>query len=1354
MNVVEEEEAQRIRPQNATTLNVVEDHRGLILAEPIVVNESNTKSKTTSDANYNDDKSSVPAAKLQEDSNEALEDTQHSIVVEPEDTKERESESETAAARSGEISPVGQEPAGLDYVDDDKDGDEIERRLFVESGKKISDELKRFREQRAKRFSRKQKHRRKRNRKRRRQISNKHLVKMTQTRQSSSSTQAYDGTASLPVTDASLITLNHQQQQHPNNQLTSSLKNHRPNPMNLSSAVQRLIMSKLGTGTNNNNHQHQQQLRAGQKFANEQQSSSTSAIVINPMPNVEFLQPAEEYRGDNQATKKYPHHQLHQPDLFADNFGQPHASSAFGASTTIGDGNDVSTFHAGRLSSSTSAGNSRQVVPIEIIGLDPAVTNSIIYGSDNGESELPLDSGHSHYASNLAAATSGENTDQQSGASNLQQTRGSRNTMNQPSILHIHHFHPLAGGNSKQQMADATAAVAAAATSAGHGGEGELAEQQQLSEVSQQQQQLQQTGQAGDETNGGAEQINETTRDQREANQWHGAEQKFQNQQLFVTNKGELVYLAVQDKTGDGVHESVAGHSGESVDPSEPQTQENTVGDAHVQDQLTAERPNNDSSEHQFIPAGYQQQVIIMQHPNGSRSIVPIKQANNGNQQSNETGEEDTNNSASAGQTMPVNMAKPTTNGSQLQNQANKMIMVSYRPSNMRQTVQGNGTQVQVPMRGAYNDGQESTHMLSEQKQAAPNLMQHSAQNYGEKSTSPQGDFHNSTEANSHLLDRLWKQINTTSIQQRPSAQMVQPPGSSYTSPASNSGPPLMGPLSFHLHTRPLLVEDVAAAGGSSLVDVNDLRTSAPDWSRFRPSSLAGGAFRGPIPSNHSHPYSVGIHQNMIDSSALFEPIMVARPNSAVAAAATLPGNSSSANLLTNSELLNLFRELKRPTSNSSSHSLVQANLIDAAAAASAASTKLGGFELTQASNQSPPKYLKNQQNQTLFPVVANSIHNKKPPSKLNTDTITPSSNLPTPIVNTYRPNLASTSGGDSTADNSGVSNLAMAFISVISLVTLALIAGKYMIVCILLIDVSRSKKSLTDYRHCRSVASLIYRYRRRSMGRCSNLAGRSRLNLTQRTKHFVRSNFVNPNDVSSIKSINLSAGSSTLKTSTGTESTISGESGKGGRGESRVHNQPLNVDRYTTTKSFGNGNGNGVVGLGKCLSTFNANSMATDAKYHGHHHHEQEPATDIKTLNTRAQKQSYLKSLISAPTADTNKTKRSSGGTTDAAAASADSNYLNIKQRYSGGGGGASAGHVNQNYGLSLVARMSAINSMDDGDPLHTKAKARMQHTTCSATVSPNQHRKQTSASGFKPPSHNNNCKLAPDIDGTKNRL
>lgn len=200
---------------------------------------------------------------------------------------------------------------------------------------------------------------------------------------------------------------------------------------------------------------------------------------------------------------------------------------------------------------------------------------------------------------------------------------------------------------------------------------------------------------------------------------------------------------------------------------------------------------------------------------------------------------------------------------------------------------------------------------------------------------------------------------------------------------------------------------------------------------------------------------------------------------------------------------------------------------------------------------------------------------------------------------------------------------------------------------------------------HSLPSASMIYRHRRRTVGRCADLPGRSARkltrNLTQRTKHFVRANFVNPNDVTSIKSINMdSAGNST---SGGPNKKPPGVGLKAtpaacGNGTNTNDDHPMNnnsaSDRvgYLTKKTFG-----------QSLSTFNQTPLSE--KYHfTTQSSSEDSAADIKTLNTRLQKTSYLKSLISSPEClllgkSKNKTPVNQAESTDSGAY-----YLNVRNK------------------------------------------------------------------------------------------
>lgn len=136
-------------------------------------------------------------------------------------------------------------------------------------------------------------------------------------------------------------------------------------------------------------------------------------------------------------------------------------------------------------------------------------------------------------------------------------------------------------------------------------------------------------------------------------------------------------------------------------------------------------------------------------------------------------------------------------------------------------------------------------------------------------------------------------------------------------------------------------------------------------------------------------------------------------------------------------------------------------------------------------------------------------------------------------------------------------------------------------------------------------------------MGRCVDLPPKSRLNLTQRTKRFLFNNFKSTNqEVASIKSINLNItdGTNNLANESSPKSNGGSEGGDGGckaliNGNTVTKNN--RTDRISVTQTFG---------LAP-MSTFanTPSSQFTD-----------NTASDIKTIKTRLQKPSYLKSLIS----------------------------------------------------------------------------------------------------------------------------
>lgn len=1052
--------AEPVRPQNVTLHSVGE---GLEEEEEEEEKaDEATKSKQATTQLHDDNKNDKPRStkrEEEEDSNEALEDKHHATVVEPDDS-ENVSAAKLREIRAPNDGLNSEKSISLDVVDESDD--EIERRLLV--GSKISEELRKLREQRAKRLSKKQRRQRRRNKKRRRQISGKNLAKMTQTRQSSSSTQAYDATAAASSTDSPMITAS---------PLTTGLRQHLPNPLNLSSAVQRLLLGKLSSANSATQRNPQdQQVALGQSLAEQKFSASnqqgTSMMTINPMlHNIEYLQAANDYQG---TASHLPHRNRHhlQPSssdgLFSDSFAQAQASSISGAGTAAG-----SSF-AARL---PAVSNNRQVVPIEIIGLDPAVTNSIIYGG--GELQL-LDNGG-------GATSPGDNSDNQSGASNqlrqLQQTRGLRNinldsgsraNLNQPAILHIHHFHTSSAGG-KQTVVDA-------------GGT-----EQEMSDVGQQQQPQAQEQQ--NETNVSVEpNSNEPATASQDAqqiqtisnsagqNQWQTT-QGIQNQQLFVNDKGELVYLAVQNggpATDDSQETNSSSESGEQAPISEPASHEGEPPGGHGGPHAQAGSPTDEPA----AVSNRQQQLFYTRHPS-DRQIVPIPMHANGGPQAainhNEASETDYGGSEAS-------LAQPPESGAQ-SDDAGKMIMVSYRPSGGGQASNSSSVIREQPMRGAYNDGQESTVALSSSSggkllNLATNKSD-TAKFIPKSFTSSTGDINNYSEssltnstqtANSDLIERLIKQMNASN-QEAAAAQVVAPPLSStynlstplahqqkLSTPASfltlatNSRRlPPAGP-NLRFQARPLLVE----AGASPFHASPGPGLNQPAWAPFGSQQLAGANLMGPglisNSFNRSSSAEFAGHDPvtmMIDNNPALLSSLI-NSHRATDLNADLPiGNSSAANLMTSSELLNLLRELKRPSNSSSQWASTLASqnkLHDSTAATKVAS---GRFELTQASNQSPPRYTKNQaHNQTLLVAgaahVNNSKNQKHPPHQNKENSIEDHLRHPA----NHR---ASSSGeSDLISDSSGISNLATAFILVISFMTLALIAGKLRFIPFLLI--------------------------------------------------------------------------------------------------------------------------------------------------------------------------------------------------------------------------------------------------------------------------------------------------------------
>lgn len=197
----------------------------------------------------------------------------------------------------------------------------------------------------------------------------------------------------------------------------------------------------------------------------------------------------------------------------------------------------------------------------------------------------------------------------------------------------------------------------------------------------------------------------------------------------------------------------------------------------------------------------------------------------------------------------------------------------------------------------------------------------------------------------------------------------------------------------------------------------------------------------------------------------------------------------------------------------------------------------------------------------------------------------------------------------------------------------------------------------------------MFYRHRRRSSGRCTDLPAQSARkltrNLTKRTKHFVRSNFITPNhDITSIKSINLDT-----STNNSVKSPSSGASNcQNMIGDIKSKNQIVDINHRASNICADDSNIGDYLSkkaFGQTLSSF-ANSTPISEKYQFISAQVEDSAADIKTLNTRLQKASYLKSLISAPESLLPGCKKSqtSNRTCESSDGGGGAFYLNVRNR------------------------------------------------------------------------------------------
>lgn len=178
----------------------------------------------------------------------------------------------------------------------------------------------------------------------------------------------------------------------------------------------------------------------------------------------------------------------------------------------------------------------------------------------------------------------------------------------------------------------------------------------------------------------------------------------------------------------------------------------------------------------------------------------------------------------------------------------------------------------------------------------------------------------------------------------------------------------------------------------------------------------------------------------------------------------------------------------------------------------------------------------------------------------------------------------------------------------------------------------------------------------------CSNAysSNRGRLNLAQRTKHFMRSNFVHSNNQpTSLKSLSLygTNGSTSnncdavsvdakksQRSLTGNckllnPNTDSGEPTATGKSSSQAAAQCGSGGRFFSASRWA-ARSRGATNPAKVLASFPHQSDADNdlgpcSHHHNHHHSVESCGAPIRTLNTRqTQKASYLKSLISSASA------------------------------------------------------------------------------------------------------------------------
>lgn len=486
------------------------------------------------------------------------------------------------------------------------------RAFLINRGSSISEELRKLRKQRAKFFPKGSVLKRKKGKKK---------FKSTQTRQSSATTASYENLAAPTDQYVQLLRQlklqHHQQQQHQHqyrqpsfvsasiNPISSTLRQHFPslatNTHQLSSTVQKLIMGKLSpqtSGTRQSGRLVPLQLQLAAAAAAHDNNDQQQQVMYPSIVSAHSLHGGETLTYTKSPSSNRLNEVLHQ---WASSDESPmYASSGSLLKQAIRQQqvNNPNPNPNPNLNLNPNANKSNKMIPIEIIGLDPAVTNSIMYGSNESLR------GNSHPISDSSPVSSGDDMDhKQHGVYHASSIRAphmpSKAYAERPkasSILHIHHFHTQAKANSPMMQHQRQIGSNADASSA-------------------EQQEIVVSGSQSTPADG----LLQVIQHQQPTGQQHityqqpdrgyRSGQAPQHKQVYVNDRGQLVYLSVEDQNSTSiVAQTRPADPQESPQQVEPQSGENQDQASWQTAGLQQVEPTTGGNEQQSAQDNLQQQ--------------------------------------------------------------------------------------------------------------------------------------------------------------------------------------------------------------------------------------------------------------------------------------------------------------------------------------------------------------------------------------------------------------------------------------------------------------------------------------------------------------------------------------------------------------------------------------------------------------------------------------------------------------------------------------------------------------------------------------------------------------------------